>query len=129
MFGNKFDVNGKVLHPPFLSSVYANIHQLVVVAGGSRGLGKALALELASKGTILLLPSKRSPSTSCIVLYSGLVSSLQEPGANLLILARTEATLQDTQLEVEAACVSSKQIVDTRVVDLTKPDEVHPRHT
>ncbi|KAE8380177.1 NAD(P)-binding protein [Aspergillus bertholletiae] len=78
MFGNKFDVNGK----------------LVVVAGGSRGLGKAIALELASKG------------------------------ANLLILARTESTLQAAQHDIEAACISSKQIIDTRSVDLTKPDEI-----
>ncbi|KAB8078080.1 NAD(P)-binding protein [Aspergillus leporis] len=78
MFGNKFDVNGK----------------LVVVAGGSRGLGKAITLELAAKG------------------------------ANLLILARTESTLKTAQQETEAARVSSKQIIDTRSVDLTKPDEI-----
>ncbi|KAF7594903.1 hypothetical protein BBP40_007938 [Aspergillus hancockii] len=78
IFGKKFDVNGK----------------LVVIAGGSRGLGKALALELAAKG------------------------------ANLLILARTTSTLKTAQQEVEAARVSSKQIIDTRPVDLTKPDDI-----
>ncbi|KAE8147813.1 NAD(P)-binding protein [Aspergillus avenaceus] len=79
MFKNKFAVDGK----------------LVVIAGGSRGLGKAIALELASKG------------------------------ANLLILARNEASLQTTQRDVEAACRSSKQIIDARVVDLTKPCQIN----
>ncbi|KAE8352051.1 NAD(P)-binding protein [Aspergillus coremiiformis] len=49
---------------------------------------------------------------------------LAAKGANLLILARTQSTLQTTQREVEAACVSSRQVVDTRSVDLTRPDDI-----
>ncbi|KAF9889313.1 hypothetical protein FE257_007422 [Aspergillus nanangensis] len=76
---NKFNVEGK----------------LVVVAGGSKGLGKAMALELAAKG------------------------------ANLLMLARSADTLRIARQEVQAACISSKQIVDAIAVDLARPEEVH----
>ncbi|PKY07644.1 NAD(P)-binding protein [Aspergillus campestris IBT 28561] len=78
LWRNNFPVDGK----------------LVVVAGGSKGLGRALALELAGKG------------------------------ANLLILAREELALNRTRTDLQAACVSSKQIVDAISVDLTQPNDI-----
>ncbi|KAL4892030.1 NAD(P)-binding protein [Aspergillus ambiguus] len=75
---DEFDVNGK----------------LVVIAGGSKGLGKAMALELAAKG------------------------------ANLLLLARSITTLRLARQEIQGACVSSKQIIDAISVDLTQPEEI-----
>ena len=45
-------------------------------------------------------------------------------GANLLILAREELALNRTRTDLQAACVSSKQIVDAISVDLTQPNDV-----
>ncbi|THC94748.1 hypothetical protein EYZ11_005787 [Aspergillus tanneri] len=79
---NKFEVEGK----------------LVLVAGGSTGLGKQMALELAAKG------------------------------ANLLLLARSETTLRHTQREVQKACAKTKQIVDAipihRVLNHYHPPDI-----
>lgn len=47
-------------------------------------------------------------------------------GANLLLLARSIATLRLARQEIQGACTSSKQIVDAISVDLTQPEEVPP---
>jgi short-subunit dehydrogenase len=86
--------------------------QLIILAGASKGLGKDMAIEFATRGktTITRLRSMH------IELF------LQ--GANLLILARTQTSLDTAREEILNARKSALQFVDTRSVDLTIPDEV-----
>ena len=46
-------------------------------------------------------------------------------GANLLLLARTQSTLNATREEICQVRKSKKQVVDAISVDLTVPEEVN----
>lgn len=65
---------------------------LVVVSGASRGLGRAVALALASEGAA-------------------------GPGSHFVLLARDEAKLEETAEMVRAAAPASEVTASVRVVD------------
>jgi len=52
---NKFPVKGRVsLHPGILS----NVAKLILITGGSQGLGEAMAIDFAKKGADIVLVSR-----------------------------------------------------------------------
>src|ERR1700735_574868 len=96
------------INPTFPSSSHycseSNVVQRAVIAGGSRGLGKSLAIELAKRGML------RSTNTvRCDTDYLG---------AHVLLLARGKDVLEVAKEEVSAHRKSSTQVVDAIAIDL-----------
>ncbi|PGH16700.1 hypothetical protein AJ79_01573 [Helicocarpus griseus UAMH5409] len=70
------------------------VGKTVLVAGGSKGLGKELAIVAA------------------------------EGGANVIVLARTQETLEAAKIDISKARINSIQCIEALAVDLTDADKV-----
>lgn len=92
------------------------------VAGGSSGLGKELAKQLAARGLSKFLPSCSSfPSHMC---PPSLSNALSQPGAHATIFARRQRVLDEARDEILAARASCDQQVIAISLDLTDASEV-----
>ena len=93
--------------------------QLVVIAGGSKGLGKELALQLISLGKLNRARRQQGGLPTFAILLSKC-----RTGANVTILARSLQPLQQTCGEMQALIRRPGQRADFASVDLTNPDQV-----
>lgn len=77
----------------------SNIIKLVLVAGGCKGLGKELSLQLVSRGMWIPADHPRPvvfPFCPDVYLCSGIA------GAHVTIIARSQKELRETELAMEA---------------------------
>lgn len=95
------------------------IEKLVFIAGGSKGLGRALGVLLASKG----MYCSAWPSTLPLRRVS-LTTRSANTGANIAILARSKDSLEDARKEILQARRSEAQTVDAISVDLCNAEAV-----
>ena len=84
-----------------------------MVAGGSRGLGKSLAIELAKRGV-------------CSHAFIAIVCGTDVSGAHILLLARGQDTLEVAKAEVSSYRKSSSQMIEALSTDLCDPLAVSP---